>query len=553
MPKLPPLFGAAFACLLISPSGAAEPTAEQLDKIPDERLVGDFRRATSQRVRAHLFGRIIDEMAGGAREVKPALEAMVAAAQADYLKGLKAELPSAYRKHLASLSEAQAYEVQRVRRKWTPHIRTAAFGAKFETEFLDAALAAADTVLPPLDGILVGDLAAWRAELIEYSEYLETCLAEIGFGDAPDPTEGKRSPTGHPYPKLDRPMTARENFDYLEKSLVMSLTIAPRGAGPLLAANAKNARELDYKENEFVMKAQIVRMITGSIGWYADPLTCACARDHSNDRKEGRASGHSSTVPGKAGMGDRARYWGTSARSEGAGGGKTGFGYLRGLSYGGGHTGPLYCMKRNVVGIGMRGGVGTSMYRTDKKWIHPCAVTEDELFMPPGLTREDCNSSNLRSIFSRLKTGDYGGAHELAAKAEEKDPLNAMVLRFMKAAIEVEFDWYLSGVGRIAKTGDYYFAGRLADEGKAKFRGLPEHEAKLASRAGGPHERANGKRYHSIIGNVDKLRSFAKRNPTSVYANAALHSVNEGGKPRPGLSYFYDQDITILEYGYPKR
>lgn len=539
-------------------TSAADPTPAKLDKIPDDRLIGDFRRSKSPAVRAHLFGRIIDEMAGGAREVEAPLKKMIADADSAYFKALKTELPAAYRKHLATLSDEQIYEVQWVRRKWSSYVKNVGNRANFENGFLKPALAAADTVLPPLGSVLVGATADRRSELLEYSGYMETCQQEIGFGDGPDPTAGKKSPTGHPYPKLDRPMTARDNLEYLEKSLVMALTIAPPGAANLLATNARVARELDYNENEFVMKAQIVRMIVGSIGWYADPLTCACSRDHSNDRKKGLASGHSSTVPGKKGMGDRSKYWGTSARSEGAGGGKSGWGFLYGLSYGGGHTGPLYAVARNVVGVGMRGGAGTAMYRTDKKWIHPCAAQLNELFMPPGLTRADCKTSNLRTLYGRIQGGDFATAHKVAEKAQEKDPVDAMVLRFFKAAIKVEFDWYMKGAEAIAKTGDYYISNRLAEEGSRKFRGVPEMEEKIRARGGGTHESDNGRKFYAIVGetgrnaDVDRLKSFAKRNPTSVYAKAALHCINDGKAPRGAISYFLDQNKEIMNYGYPK-
>ena len=79
-----------------------------------------------------------------------------------------------------------------------------------------------------------------------------------------------------------------------------------------------------------------------------------------------------STIPGKEGFTMRANRMGTRARSEGAGGGKHGRGYLEALSHeGAGHTGPLYGMGRNIIGVGRREGCYTSNYRTDREWIHP--------------------------------------------------------------------------------------------------------------------------------------------------------------------------------------
>jgi hypothetical protein len=547
---------------------AAELTPAQLEGLKNDRVIPLFESSTSPEVRAQLFKRIMDELPGGALGVKPVLEKRIGDLEGDYFKLLKSHLPDAYRKHLAGLSDDEIYQIQYERRKWRSYIAITSHRENFEKGFFDSCLAAAGLALPYLNEVLPGETAAKRAELLEFSEYLETCLADIDIGL--DPTEGKKSPTGHPYPALDRPRTAKENLDYLEKSLVLALTIAPEGATRILVDNARTAREIDFEEAEFVMLANIIRLLAGSIAWSVDPLTCACARDHSNDRKEGRASGHSSTVPGKEGFGDRCRYWGTEGRSEGAGGG-TGKSYLRGLSYGGGHTGPLYSLTRNVVGIGIRGGAATSIYRTDKRLIHPCAVTGKETFMPPGLTRKDVHSANLRSVYRYLQSEKFADAHKAISGAREDDPVEQMIMRFFKAAVQVESDWRAEGIAAISGTGDSYYARQYLEESLKKFEGLPEYQGKLSSALDLPDQlSANrdefilGKKYHDIVkdagsqqslsGNtrvLAKIRSFAEQNAGSVYAEAALHCLNDGKAPNGTVDYFIKRNPEIAKFGYP--
>ena len=117
--------------------------------------------------------------------------------------------------------------------------------------------------------------------------------------------------------------------------LVLARTVAHPDAEPVLLQNAEACAELDLLEADFVMYGNQVRMLSGSIAWVADPLMTACARDHSNDRKEGTASGHQSTLPDKKFPADRARRFGCRVGPEGAGGGATGEQAMRGFSYNG--------------------------------------------------------------------------------------------------------------------------------------------------------------------------------------------------------------------------
>jgi hypothetical protein len=554
-----------------APGGvAADPTPAQLDALKDDRVIPLFESSDSPEVRAHLFKRIIDDLPGGRNAVKPILEKRIGLLEGEYFKLLRTCLPGAYRKHLAGLGDDAIYQIQFERRKWRSYIEKTSHRLNFASDFFDTALAAEALAVPRLEAILPEEAAAKRAELLEFSQHLETCLKETGTDTAPDPTAAKKSPTGHPYPKLDRPRTASENFDYLEKSLVLSLTIAPEGAASVLVGNARAAREIDYEEGEFVMLGNVIRLFVGSIAWAVDPLTCACARDHSNDRKEGRASGHMSTVPGKKGFGDRCKYWGTQGSSEGAGGG-SGKSYLRGLSYGGGHTGPLYSLTRNVVGIGIRQGAATSIYRTNKQLIHRCAVTEKETFMPPGMTSKEIRSAALRTVYRLLQSEKFAEAHKAAGAAQETNPVDLMVLRFFKAAIEVERDWCAQGAAAISSTGDCYFAQQYLEESLKKFDGLFAYQVKISAAyelpegsGANPDEIKLGKTYHklaedvgskeSLAGNgpaLARIRTFAERNAGSVYAEAAGFCLNDGKAPNGPLDYFIGRNSAIAKFGYP--
>ena len=94
-------------------------------------------RTTSPAVRSHLFSRIIDELAGGARDVEPVLGKLIAEAEKDYFRALKAQLPTAYRKHLATLDDEQIYKIQWTRRKWSSFVRNGGSRSDFEKGFLD--------------------------------------------------------------------------------------------------------------------------------------------------------------------------------------------------------------------------------------------------------------------------------------------------------------------------------------------------------------------------------------------------------------------------------
>jgi hypothetical protein len=560
---------AAVSMVGLAPVGAL-PIQEQVALLEESELMEGFAQVDSGKARMLIFERMMEEIPGVEYELVPVVRKKIPDLEKHYLEQLKRHVPAAYRNHLAGLSDEQIHKIQYERRKWRSYIEKTASRQNFKTQYFDTAVECVKLTLPNLDKVLPQEAATAKAELEEFLGYLESCRRELDEDEElVDPTVGKKSPTGHPYPTLDRPRTERENLEYLESSIVLALTVAPEGANPVLMKNAEVAREIDYEEGEFVLLANQIRMFAGSIVWAVDPLTCACARDHSNDRKQGLAKGHMSTVPGKHGMADRCRYWGTSARSEGAGGGK-GKSYLRGLSYDGtGHTGPLYGQGRNVIGIGIRGGAATSMYRTDERLRHPCAVTEKEGFMPPGLTRRDVSSPVMRAIYTALRKGDFLQAHELLKKARVTDPVEQTILRFFKAAVEVETEWRAEAIAAISRSGDVYCARNYLEETLKKFGDNLEISSRFTNAYDPPEEVGAGdyevgRKFHRLVedaqeagnlagdkGMLSKIESFAKRYPGSIYAEAALYCLNDGKEPKSILAYFLDRGGSLINFGYP--
>ena len=526
-------------------------------------LLAEFRRAAQADDRAELSRKILAQGAGAAKALATLLDEQLAAAEKKYIQTLDRYIRDAYLQRLTKLSDEQIYQVQMTRRLWRHYLLTTATQHEFQKNFLQPCAETAKTLLLKIDEVQDESVASQRRLLVELAGYQAQCFAAMNV--SPDPTKGKVSPTGLPYPPLDRPPTFADNLSYLERSLVLAGSVAPRGARNVLLMNAQAAREIDVEEAEYVLFGNEVRMLTGTIAWAVDPLLCACMRDHSNDRKEGKAQAHSSTVPGKESFPARTKRFGTSAASEGAGGGRDGRNYIHGLSYGGGHTGPLYSLKRNVVGVGRRGGVYTSGYRTEKKLLHPCPVQDGEQFMPPGLGRADLRSPALMDIYRSIGLGNFARADAAIRKTAGKNDQEKMLLRFFAAAVKVELDWRLGEVGKLLAVGDVYEARRRLDAVHKQFanvEGLAERIKPLddrLSQEGVAAEIKAGGYYHGMANspvNTAALQAFVKQFPNSVYAEAAklvLQPKADDAKNGPGLlSYFLQKDPTLSQFDYEK-
>lgn len=486
----------AFMILGLVPSGpadcrAAAPKAKGDDKAEKPALkaqqkrevlkwLDEFSKAESTQQRGELCRKIITAGPAAAELFRPVLDEQLGANFKQYAQLFAKSMRAMYMERLSSLTDAQTLQVQKVRRLWQHYVLHGGGHHDFKNQFLKPCWDVAEFLVIKPEEIKDPAVAAQRLKVVELIDYQTACRTAMGLEPDPDPTTTKVSPTGIEYPHLDEPPTRKFYLSFFERTLALA-TMGPKGAQKVLLMNLDSAREIDVQESEFTMYSNTVRMIVGSVAWYVHPLICAVTRDHSADRKAGLASGHMSNVPGKRGFTHRLKRMGAPfCGSEGAGGGRDGRGYIYGLSYGGGHTGPLYRLARNVVGVGRRGGVYTSNYRTDGGLMHPCAATLGELFMPPGIGRGDVKTSALNAIYNCLYTRDYGRAQKLIATTKLTDDFDTMLLKFFSAAVTAELDWYHEGIAAVEATGDVFETKRRLEWARKTFAGIESFEEKAA-------------------------------------------------------------------------
>jgi len=560
-------WSAALAGAMLITSAAAQVTRPD----PGAKLSAAERRAVSERLRAFQDAdapaarreqlEAILAHGGDAPQAALALvDRRLAEQERKYVGLLDRHLRSAYLERLAALTDEQIAQVQKTRRLWKHYLHTHDAQRDFQKEFLGPAEAVGEILLIDPASLDDAALAEQRRALMEFAEYQRRCHEALGVSI--DPTVGKVSPTGIAFPPLDQPPTFADRLSHLERTLVLANTVASPGARRVLMLADEAARQIDVQEAAFVMYGNRIRMLMGTIAWTADPIICACARDHSTDRKDGKASGHSSTIPGKEGFGDRLRRFGARGGSEGAGGGRDGVGYLKGLSYGGGHTGPLYSLKRNVVGVGRRGGVYTSIYASDDALRHPCPVTDNELFMPPGVTRAELRQRALHAIYVLLQREQFGRVHELAESARLTSDFDRMVLRFFKAAVDAERDWALQEIAALQDVGDLFRAKARLEEAKRQFQGdaaFAERSAELEQRLSADDAKEAiraGELYYKIARTAlteSNLKQLIARYGDTEYARAAQTLIDKrtGDSPDANpLIYFFEKNPHLNRYGY---
>lgn len=514
-----------------------------------------FEQATTAAARGPLVQRVLALGPAAAEVLLRRVETKLDKDYAGYTDALKRWLPGAYRERLVAMDDEQAQVVQRARRLWKSYVLHGGHRSSFQNEFLAPMEKARDLLLIDLAKADEPKLRAQRAELLEFGGYRKQARDVLGID--PDPTKGRMSPTNIPYPHLDQPPTFADLLHHTERTLVLAYTVAPAGARPVLLYNDEAAREIDVQEAEYVLYGNEMRLLAGTIAWQVDPLGNAVTRDHSNDRTLGLAKGHMSSIPEKRGFTHRSRRMGAKRfGSEGAGGGSTGRGYIHGLSYGGGHTGPLYSLRRNVVGVGRRGNTYTSIYRTDNSLRHPCQALADELGLPPGYDRASIKGTP-RGVLSKLQSGDIGKAYLQIEKARAKNDEVAMLLRFLRAAVAAELDHLLDGAAAIEKAGDVYAAHRRLLGARKGFRGALQFdvfgEAEIA-RLGGEAlsaEHKAGEAYHRIaqLGDAERARAaktFAKKHAGTRYAEHA--DALAGEQP---FQPFIQNNPAVEKFDYP--
>ncbi len=527
-----------------------------------------YEKALDEAARKAAFDQVLALGPRAAAGILQLIDYQLATAEEKYTKNLEPKLRQAYIAKLLALSDEQILSIQKTRRMWKSYAQETGNKARpnFQKEFLAPMWQVADLILIKMQDIQDEELQAQRKTVLEFAGYRQTCYDMLKVES--DPTKNKKSPTGIAYAHLNQPPTYADNLHHLERTMVLISTVAPKGAREALMMNDRDVREIDVQEAEFVMFGNEIRMLSGTIAWRADPLGCAVTRDHSNDRKDGKASGHMSDVEGKRGFGDRNKRMGASFfNSEGAGGGRDGRGYINGLSYSGeGHGGPLYSQKRNCVGVGRRDGVYTSQYRFDKSIVHDCQAAQNELFMPPGFTRTDIKNSSLLKIYAAIQADAWGAAATLLPKVKTKTDDDTVLVKFFTAAIDAEIDWLQQSAAAIKQVGDVYEYKRRVDAAQKRFYGVENINETLqplinavSGEAGEEHATAleAGQLYHQIAeAKYEKdvltmaLNQFIKRYGETIYGEAAKAALADEGLNM--YTYFLNKYDLLCKFEYPK-
>jgi hypothetical protein len=526
----------------------------------DKPSISDFTRAADPAGRRAAFDKLIAMGPDMARSLNAIIDAKLGEFEKRTSALLAPKVRAAYLKRLAELTDEQIQLVVKTRRFWKDYLLHGGGRERFREIYLRPVREIAEFLLLKTDEIQDEELQAQRTLLEEYNSYRTACHQVLKIN--PDPTVRKKSPTGIAYAPLDQPPTFLDTMSHLERTLILCHSVAPEGARRVLMMNDAAAREIDVQEAEFALFCNEVRMLVGTVAWRVEPLGCAVTRDHSNDRTQGKASGHMSSVPGKRGFGDRNQRMGApSYESEGAGGGGSGRGYANGLSLGDGHTGPLYSLKRNCVGVGRRGGTYTSQYRSDTSLLHPCAVKQDELWMPPGVEARHLRNAALVQIYRALKAKAYGAAQRLIEAAKPKTDLDRALVKFFRAAVDIEAGWFASSVLEIEKTGDVFMTKARLVEGSQRFKGIDSFEeqvAEVSERLKGEEQKREikiGQAFYQIVMSKYKepqlhsmMAKFCNTYKKSVYTRALKRVLEE---KKNWSDYFTEQNPEAKNYDYP--
>ena len=556
-----------------TPKKAPAPlTDEQKQAI--QKLAAEFRDAKTQAQRLVPLKRIVGMGPEATGMARAAVAELLAVSQKQYFELLDKYVRNAYIKRLTTLNDEHIRKVQYMRRLWKDYLEHTSDQHEFQDNFLKPVWDVAEFLIVKPDQMSEPEIVQARKLLFELAEYQEACRKAAGIG--PDPTVGKKSPTGIDIPNLDQPQTLADYVSFLDRTMALAGSFAPAGGKKVLYEGIEVSKLIDVQESEFIMYCLTVRMLAGSVAWVGNELVCAATRDHSTDRKEGRASGHMSTVPGKTGFTHRLRRMGAPfCGSEGAGGGRNGPDYAYNLSYGGGHTHPLYSVKRNFSGVGRRGEVYTSNYGTNKELFHPCPVTDKELFMPPGITKDDIQTPELLEIYKSLQEENFAQANTQIAETKVKTDFDKMILRFFSAAVKAHLDWFFEGVAAIDQVGDYYDVKLRLEGARKKFTGIPlfdKQAAMLDKHLSGKQmdkELEAGKAYRPIATAIIKdiragklnedaarkqLDAFARQYPKTICAEAALFlppadKAGHAGAVNP-IAYFFNKNPCLAKYAY---
>ena len=482
-----------------------------------------------------------------------------------YIEKLSSYVQEDYLQKLNALSDEDIRFIVKLKILWQPYLIYRGNRIEFKERYIKPLNKVKSLLLSEVRTIQDTELKNQRTALLAAGEIIEACRRSLNI--SPDPTIKIKTPTGIPYTALDTPQSYSDYLGLLEKTIILVNSVAPPEAEEILMQNVENAKIIDVYEANFTYFANEVRMLMGTVGWLADPLLSNCARDHSHDRKNGKASGHSSTIAGKHSFVDRARRMGTSARSEGAGGGKTGEAAIMGLSYGGGHTGPLYSTIRNVVGVGVREGACTAMYRGEQKLLHSAPAIDNYNFMPPGFTYKLMKSqSSLTSLYKPLQKEEFKRILLRLKNFKPVKKMDSVYSKWFEIYAELKVKDQVKEVKELIKAGDIFLAKEKYDSVRKRFSGHPlfEEESMGLYEEFGSNKNRNeyrsGRLFHKYLSSQKlsekKLEKFIKSNNESLYSEAAKLIIENIKKPARGFKkyrFFLNKNKALYDYAYPEK
>jgi hypothetical protein len=153
---------------------------------------------------------------------------------------------------------------------------------------------------------------------------------------------------------------------------------------------------------------------------------------------------------------------------------------------------------------------------------------------------------------------NYVGARQLVQKATAKTKLDKFLREYLKIAIEVEADWRLECIARVAAVGDLYGVGMMIGRARETFgdsldKRFRAYEQRMATKSGS-QLLAAGKAYAAACANKDQtgIKAIVRDYPDTVYANAAQQHLGKGkdGKASHPMKWFLSVDRYLNRFEY---
>jgi hypothetical protein len=178
--------------------------------------------------------------------------------------------------------------------------------------------------------------------------------------------------------------------------------------------------------------------------------------------------------------------------------------------------------------------------------------------MPPGIGLGDITDKSLQDAYHALAFDNYLGAKQLLDEAKAKSKMDKFVRKYLAVAVEVEADWQLECITRVAATGDIYTVSQMIGRTRGKFgnsldKRLRRFEKRLATKANTQLLKV-GQAYVTACAAKDNaaIDAIIKNHGDTVYARAATQhqEAAKAGKPEHPLQWFLTIDRYLARFEY---